>query len=504
MTELQFVLDQYYTTTTTDQLQLSIMDSLLDKFDRERADKVESSKILERAKVEETFDEENVFALGYTDRDYAPQYHLMYQYRLKVLKARVREECLAKWDSGFKLNGREVVEKGNVLDIQGKEPCWCIGTIYREMKYKPNVLEEVMNDTYGTVEMEDKSYTDPEGSDEVMLEDESGRVLLVGDYIAKTPFVTGTVIGILGMEADAGTFQVLDVCYPKALPQSPRPVEKPSGNSRKIALVSGLNISTTTPDRIMKLQLLQEYLMGRLGHEEKIAQIGRLLICGDSIDFNAKRDEPGALANKLDEFGKFLSNTLQSISIDIMPGSKDPSDRTLPQQPLHKALFRESLLVYFDKINKNLLNLVTNPYVFKIDGWEILTMAGQNITDICKYILPFDKEDTPQSTNESVDERRTERILDLMECTMKWQNIAPTAPDTLWSYPYKNEDPFVLKKWPHIYVVGNQPHYGFRTVKVADNTDILMISLPVFSETGQLVLLDMDTLETELVTIGNI
>ncbi|KAL3230666.1 Cell division control protein 1 [Nakaseomyces bracarensis] len=481
------------------------MDSLLEKFDRVRADKIEANTVLKRTRVEETFGD-NAFALGYTDRDYAPQYHLMYQYRLKVLKERIREECLSKWDSGFRLNGRVVVEKGNVLDIQGKEPCWCIGTIYREMKYKPNVLEEVMNDTYGTVEMIEKSYTDPDGSDEIMLEDESGRVLLVGEYIAKTPFVTGTVIGILGMEADAGTFQVLDVCYPRALPQSPRPPTSklPDGKTRKIALVSGINISTTAPDRVLKLQLLQEYLMGRLGHEDEIAQIGRLIICGDSVDFNVKRDDPGALANKLDEFGKFLSNTLQSIPIDIMPGAKDPSDRTLPQQPLHKALFRESLSDYFDASNKNILNLVTNPYNFTINGWNMLTTAGQNITDICKYILPFEKDDSQLSSSVSNDERKAENILDLMECTMKWQNIAPTAPDTLWSYPYKNDDPFILKQWPHIYVIGNQPHYGSRNAKLGNKTELLMISLPVFSETGQLVILDLDTMETELVTIDNI
>ena len=133
------------------------------------------------------------------------------------------------------------------------------------------------------------------------------------------------------MEADAGTFQVLDLCYPKALPQEPMPAATSKG---KIALVSGINISTTAQERVIKLQLLQEYLMGRLGNEEAVAQIGRLLICGDSIDFNPSSEDPGALVNKLDEFGKFLGNTLQSISIDIMPGANDPSDRTLPQQPL--------------------------------------------------------------------------------------------------------------------------------------------------------------------------
>lgn len=479
------------------------MDSLLEKFNSNRTSTHE--KPLQRARINEDFEQDNAFALDFDKRDYSPQYHFLYQYRLTVLKNRIREQCYKKWDAGFQLNGKEVVEKKNVLDIQGKEPCWCIGTIYREMKYKPNVLEEVMNDTYGTVDINPESYTDPDGTDEIMLEDESGRLILVGDMIAETPFITGTVIGVLGMEADAGTFQVLDLCYPKALPQEPMPAATSKG---KIALVSGINISTTAQERVIKLQLLQEYLMGRLGNEEAVAQIGRLLICGDSIDFNPSSEDPGALVNKLDEFGKFLGNTLQSISIDIMPGANDPSDRTLPQQPLHKALFRENLGQYFDKVNANLLNLVTNPYVFSINGLELLTTAGQNITDICKYVIPA-KSDTESTTNVSTDDtdakcaKTTEHILDLMECTLKWQNIAPTAPDTLWCYPYKDRDPFILNKWPHVYIVGNQPYFGTRKVSL-DGAEVVMISVPTFSETGQIVLLDLEDLSTEVVTIGSI
>lgn len=68
------------------------------------------------------------------------------------------------------------------------------------------------------------------------------------------------------MEADAGTFQVLDICYPAALPQKPLRLSVPNGiKSKKIAFVSGLGINTTSPGNLLKLQLLQEYLMGRLG-----------------------------------------------------------------------------------------------------------------------------------------------------------------------------------------------------------------------------------------------
>ncbi|GAV54750.1 hypothetical protein ZYGR_0AS00720 [Zygosaccharomyces rouxii] len=419
----------------------------------------------------------------------------MYEYRLRTMKERVKKECMQRWNDDFKLNGDPVVMKQKVLDIQAGQPCWAIGTIYCEMKYKPNILEEVINDTYGAPDLT-KGYTDVEGSDEIMLEDESGRVLLVGDYIRKTPFVTGAVIGVLGMEADAGTFQVLDICYPTPLPQSPLPKQEKHDN-KKIALISGLNVNSTSPGRLLRLQLLQEFLLGRICNDEEVINIGKLVILGDSVDAKVEEKGPGDMINCLEELGKFLSNVLQSISIDLMPGIKDPTDKSLPQQPLHKALFRDSLKPLFEEVNKQLFNVVTNPYRFTFEGLNLLAIAGQNINDICKYIIPYQVEEKPQ---DSQSEDTVDHRLDLMECTMKWQNIVPTAPDTLWTYPYMNEDPFLLSEWPHVYAVGNQPHFGAREIDLKGRR-IKLISVPEFSTTGTIVLLDIKTLETETVNI---
>ncbi len=41
--------------------------------------------------------------------------------------------------------------------------------------------------------------------------------------------------------------------------------------------------------------------------------------------------------------------------------------------------------------------------------------------------------------------------LDLMVNTLVWRHIAPTVPDTLAAYPYKDEDPFILDQCPHVY-----------------------------------------------------
>lgn len=56
--------------------------------------------------------------------------------------------------------------------------------------------------------------------DIVTLEDESGRIKLVGPYITTARLVTGVVIGVLGMETPEGAFEVVDICYGGMAPQT--------------------------------------------------------------------------------------------------------------------------------------------------------------------------------------------------------------------------------------------------------------------------------------------
>ncbi|CEP62708.1 DNA-directed DNA polymerase delta subunit POL31 LALA0_S06e01882g [Lachancea lanzarotensis] len=462
------------------------MDTVLNRFNESR--KYSSPDSITRQELANGL-KENPFWLEYESRKYDGQYFHMYQHRLKVLRERVTKNCDIKWDSHFRLNGRTVVKKNKVLDIQANEPCWCVGTIYCELKYKPNVLEEVVNDVYGAPDLV-KSYTDAEGSDEIMLEDESGRLLLVGDIVKAKPFVSGTVLGILGMEADAGSFQVLDVCYPVALPQ---PVFPKQVNAGKIALVSGLNLRPDNPQLSLRLQLLQDYLTGDLVNAEVVSKIRRLIISGNSLNAS----DPSTLAGCLNDFGTFIGNVLQSLPIDLMPGACDPSDQSLPQQPLHKALFEGTIKPLFQTVQNELFSPTTNPVWLDFDGVSLLGTSGQNIDDICKYIVP----NGSSSEADRYEQNEIETRLNMIEGCLKWQNIAPTAPDTLWCYPYKSNDPFILSKLPHVYFIGNQPVFASRTVKLEGGHDVKIITIPEFSETGEIVILDLETLDTEVVKI---
>lgn len=52
-----------------------------------------------------------------------------------------------------------------------------------------------------------------------MLEDESGRVVLVGERLRAAGLVTGVIIGALGIETSGGEFEVVDVCFAGMAPQ---------------------------------------------------------------------------------------------------------------------------------------------------------------------------------------------------------------------------------------------------------------------------------------------
>ena len=52
-----------------------------------------------------------------------------------------------------------------------------------------------------------------------MLEDESGRICLVGDRLREAGLVTGVILGALGVETNSGDFEVVDYCFAGMAPQ---------------------------------------------------------------------------------------------------------------------------------------------------------------------------------------------------------------------------------------------------------------------------------------------
>ncbi|KAE8214695.1 hypothetical protein CF327_g1923 [Tilletia walkeri] len=545
-------------------------------------------------------------------RLYGRQFAALYDYRLRVLRKRVEKRAEAKWgevdaaervhtqlrsESQSKLDVdededdihedrmEEEEEKdaerdaakgtGNasasqastaegvlappkhvkrILDITQGEVCFIIGTIYCAMPLKPDVLEDLGREQWLPPQPLRQKYVDRD-RDELFLEDESGRIRLVGEPLKwghegklRNMCVTGIVVAVLGSETRHGDFTAADVMFP-CMPSSSGPLAEPKsskkedaeddedgdvtmkeddGKDRWLALVSGLDLgpsSTSDTDIVsgstakteseeipvekqangdasassvphdVRAQLLTEWLTGEFGEDDDRIQstnIVGLVVAGNSmakpirIDEERKTRKYGAAAAAASTarptlgLDQFLTDLSASMDVYILPGERDPTSLALPQQPIHFALLPRASR--FANCRR-----VTNPAWFGVGGRRILGTSGQNLDDIFKY---------------AEEEGDDARVL-MAARTLDWGHVAPTAPDTLWCYPFNTDDPFLIREAPDIYFVGNQPSFATTTYENPDGHQTRVVLLPRFSQTGDVVLVNLRTLECELVNVGS-
>ncbi|GME24627.1 DNA polymerase delta subunit 2 [Neofusicoccum parvum] len=449
------------------------------------------------------------------DRHYVQQYADMYFLRLVQLKPIVEQVAAEAWEN---------YQVERVLDVRQGELCWVVGTIYMEMPLKPKVLDDISKEHWISAPPPREKYISPDGTHETMIEDESGRLRLTGRCLKDQILVTGAIIAAIGTENSDGVFEVADIIVAD-LPRQParweledsasavsgknkKDTHKPSGN--KIALISGLQISGSATD-LLQLNLLAETLCGELGGPEvaaKAATISRLIIAGDSLA-NAcpipSREELAATkrggskkygydassynAAPTDHLDAFLESILPTIPVTLLPGQTDPANVQIPQQPLHPALFPKartwarSPAKQAEDAGPGTFDPVTNPWEGEVEGWRFLGSGGQPVSDVFKYVESDDR-------------------LEMMASMLRWRCNAPTAPDTLWCYPFQDDDPLLITDCPHVYFAGNQPAFGTRIIEGPAGQEVVLIALPRFKETGQVVLVDSETREVEVIEVG--
>lgn len=439
-------------------------------------------------------------------KNFDKQYAAIYFTRLRALKQTVLDAA-ARELAGRMQNGGEAAPKmcGRVLDIVPDRLCVIAGTIYKEMKLKPCIIEEY-NKTAAAADATTQAgsvYTSPD--DTLVLEDEFGRVGLIGspDKLDVRELVSGVVVAVLGREAPGGKFEVEQLFIPDLAPQKSMPAmiaaasssaaaaaasssssSSPSPPPAYLLCVSGLSFGAPGQDPT-PIQLLMDYVTGLLGSsadQQSSARIVRVLFCGNSLhrfekkkgkDFAREEIDPAVVGVPLRELDVLLTQLASAVPVDILPGEQDPSNFTLPQQPFHRCLF-PSASTY------STFSSTTNPTWMEVNGLQsvcfarchtvartrgkeddpacvavnriyvfffsfffsssfsvvlsffslllillrflppfvlfaarrVLATAGQNVNDLAKYC-------------------EHAATLDYLERTLRWRNVAPTAPDTL-------------------------------------------------------------------------
>ncbi|KAJ5579937.1 uncharacterized protein N7459_005922 [Penicillium hispanicum] len=245
-------------------------------------------------------------------------------------------------------------------------------------------------------------------------------------------------------------------------------------------------------------------------------------------------------ASPITQLDNFLAEILPSIPVTLMPGDQDPANFSLPQQGIHRAMFPQARAYCAppqpgeENSEAGWFDSVTNPWEGDVEGWRVWGSSGQNVDDVLRYLdFPSDDGGLGQESDDS------EARLRIMEAMLRWRCGVPTAPDTLCmprapdvlssihadafagSYPFQTIDPFVLESCPHIFFTGNQP--VFKTVVIegdiplrldggdtdkmdtagdASGVRVRLLSIPRFKDTGELILVDTETLEVEVIKFG--
>uniref|UniRef100_A0A2K6NUN4 DNA polymerase delta subunit 2 n=1 Tax=Rhinopithecus roxellana TaxID=61622 RepID=A0A2K6NUN4_RHIRO len=333
---------------------------------------------------------------------FSRQYSHIYATRLIQMRPFLENRAQQHW-------GRGVGVK-KLCELQSREKCCLAGTLFKSMQLQPSILK----------------YIHPD--DELVLEDELQRIKLKGT-IDVSKLVTGTVLAVFGSVRDDGKFLMEDHCFADLAPQKPAPL---LDTDRFLLLVSGPGLGGGGGERLLGTQLLVDVL-GDEGEHYSAAHVSRVILAGNPLSHSTQSRDSINKAKYLTkktqadsvEVTKMLDEILLQLSasmpVDVMPGKFDPTNYTLPQQPLHPCMFPLATAY-------SMLQLVIKPYQATIDGVRFLGTSGQN------------------------------------QYGGSLGDPGPTIPDTLGCYPFCKTDPFFFPACPHTACLMNLPSLACQSI----------------------------------------
>ncbi|KAJ9596901.1 hypothetical protein L9F63_012082 [Diploptera punctata] len=432
------------------------------------------------------------------EADFTRQFAHIYAVRLDKMRNIILKKAHKKWGADVKV--RKLFE----LAEEESRKCVVIGTLFKHQVLKPSILKEISEENLSSTNLNNSvqlyslgkniswphSHQEPwyvDDTDELILEDELQRIRLIGKLDVHS-VVTGVVCAVFGHEEGDGKFIVDDYCWAGLSERISRPLE--TNEERFVVFLSGLDLANSG-DILLPLQLLVDWIGGFLGgteEQEHQAHVVRVIIAGNSIRGCADHKVPELLnsyktcdkdttsVETIKLLDDFIVQLTKSVDVDLMPGEFDPASHMMPQQPLHYCMFPQASLY-------KTFHGVTNPYECEIGGRRILGTSGQPIDDIAKF-------------------SKTSDPLNMLQNTLEWAHLAPTCPDTLSTYPYHKEDPFVISEYPDIYFAGNQPEYQTKLYEGPGGERIRLVCIPAFSKTHSCVVVNLNTLECYPMNFG--
>lgn len=383
---------------------------------------------------------------------YQRQYSHVYAQRLAALKPLL-----------FKSVSPSIPRVARVLDLREDDDVArvIVGTI----------VKECLNEKEAPLE-ENKTCRP---SDVLYLEDESGRVTLETNQVHDYP--TGVVLAVEGVVKEGGILHVSKFYTPFLASPPTVDGELKSGSihnnetEEKLAphvlLVSGLNCAAPGVCSLTRDMLLQ-YLQGTFSLDA--SKVCRVVICGNSIS-------PTNTIEGVKELDGWIAQVCATgIPITLLPGQDDPSTANWPQRPLHSSLFKYG----GSFLDKSLLERTPNPMACGLGNKYMVGTDGRNVADLFKQIS-----------------EKTE--LEALKFTLTCGHVCPTGPSSVPTVPLGEVDPMVMEETPHVYFAGNCHEFATDlVVGESGESKTRIVCVPKFAETGKAVLVNLETLDCEL------
>jgi DNA polymerase delta subunit 2 len=381
---------------------------------------------------------------------YQRQYSHVYDQRLAMLKPRCWEAL--KDETATRVN--RILELANLPDDTRS---MVVGTVVKEAG---DPKQDVIHPD-----------TKCRASDQVYLEDDSGRVAL--DVEFPYQYCTGIVLGAVGIVDHTGTLKVDRIACPHsaappALTESSP--EEATDEDSCVLLISNMQCGGSNVSSLQR-EMVLSYINGHFTSDAK--KVARVIVAGGGP--SSKNPLEGSK-----EFDKWTNHLLKSgVPVDVLPGSNDPTTASWPQRPLHSSLFPKSS-------KSNIFSRSPNPYAAQHGARLVMGTDGENIADLRKSILQQQDDDAGASTLVS--------DLHALNKTLDWAHMCPTGPDSVPTIPHADMDPMVLSQTPHVYFSGSATKFDSALV----NDQTRLVCVPSFAETGEVVLVNLKSLDVEL------
>ena len=488
---------------------------------------------------------------------YQRQYSHVYSYRLSALKDKCWNQ-LKKLPNNIEGNGKatdmNTTSSKNVdriLELQENRLSNVVGTLIVE-RLNSNSDDNYYQDGAAGEDRQLHPESICRSGDQLFLEDESGRVAIRfvdtangddddddddGEHSSPSyvyQYCTGTVVGVRGLVDEKGMMHVQYIVNPALV--APPAVCSENGNDNKNAL-SGSEPSNLAPHLLLVSSLLcgdpdvsslpREMLVSYLqGHfdPDSAARVARIVVAGSGPG----AVEPTMGLRELDLWGLQVTRTA-SIPLDILPSATDPTSRNWPQRPFHSSLLPHTLRDTTGSA-ASMAHMTPNPYEAMHGNQLVLGTDGLNVRDLQKHILkpqplPSDDDNDGQKKEDDEDDNNNSTSsspqllteLEALEQTLRWSHICPTGPSSSSLGMVPSGDPMVLNRaTPNLYFCGNCEE-GFATKLLTyddDDADTTgsdgddasesekpktrLVCIPKFSETGEAVLVNLQTLDVEV------